>query len=902
MTIDAPDKIGRYEITDLVGEGGMGRVYRARDTQLGRTVAIKVLPQIFAIDRDRLRRFEQEAQATAALSHPGVLALYDFGTFEGAPYIVSELLDGTTLRARLDAERLSTRASVGIAIQIADALAAAHEKGIIHRDLKPDNVFVTAQDRIKILDFGLAKLTVREPVGPDDADLTLPPGTVANTILGTPGYMSPEQARAQPADHRSDIFSFGCILYEMLQGQRAFSGETPTDVLSAVLKEAPPPLLSSVERPIAPALDGIAQRCLAKDPGGRFQSASDLAFALRAVQPGSDIRSDSPSPSTAAVKPASRAPLIVMAVVALAAAAIGAALGWFLRSSPDGPSTSAVTEFLVPTPTADHVFASMPLPGLLPTAPQAGVSPDGRLLAFVSTDATGLRRLWLRSQGDSRPRALDGTDGATSWPFWSPDSKSVVFAARRSLVKLDVTTGTSERICSLPDEAPPQPFVTGTWNAGGTILFSIGGPAGLYRVQAAGGRPEALTTLDAPRGDQYHSWPQLLPDDRYLFFVRTNDRETNGMYAGRLGSPDVTLVLANASRAVYGSGHLLWLSETRLVAQPFDTSRLQLTGQRATVVPSVFEGAGRTPGFWASNAGVIAYATGDTRERQFRTFDRLGHAVANVGPPGYYITFDTLPDLSRIVAEIIREGTSYSTLATFDVSSGVLAPLTLGDRHDSDPRYGPNGDVVFARNTRDSPGIVRISPAGPVPSTIFPRGQLPVIWVEDWASDGSSVVFRSGANRDAWLLAGGATEPVRLTDSREPIEQVQLSPDGSLISYSTSESGRQEVFVAPVPFTGERWQISIDGGVQPNWRADGRELYYLGLDGGLYAVAVDRAQRAVKTGRPERLFSTTLPVISSVVEQYRPSGDGQRFLFCLPLTSVQREPLRMLLNWPERLK
>jgi eukaryotic-like serine/threonine-protein kinase len=892
-------RIGRYDIVGLIGEGGMGRVYRARDTQLDRTVAIKVLSPIVALDPDRLRRFEQESRAAAALSHPGVLAIYDVGSFEGTPYLVSELLEGTSLGERLKTERLSIAKCVEYALQIVDALAAAHDKGIIHRDLKPDNVFVTSQDHIKILDFGLAKLIAPEPDRTVIADLTAI-GTSPNTILGTPGYMSPEQSRGQLADHRTDIFSFGCILYEMLAGRKAFAGDTVADILSASLKEAPSPLTTTIERPVLPALDAIVQRCLAKEPASRFQSASDLGFALRSTQIGSDV-GQSPVGTRPKLRRWVRRTSVATAAALAAAALLGAAIGWMARGRPAAaPVTSA--EFLVPTPSAQHAFAPMPLAGLLPTTPQIGLSPDGQQLAFISTDAAGVRRLWIRTLANSTPRMLEGTDGATSWPFWSPDSRTVVVAMRRALFKVDTVSGTIERLCAVPDQAPTVPFVTGSWHQDGTVLFSIGGPAGLYRVAATGGPPEPATSLDAARRDEYHSWPQFLPDGRFLLFVRTNDPRTTGMYAGALGSPRIDLVMANATRAVYAAGYLLWSLENRLVAQPFDPAGLRLSGQSATVVPSIFEGAGRTSGFWASDTGVIAYAVGETRERQFNWFDRTGQSRGTVGPPGLYVTFDLSADLSRVVTEITKEGSAFSTLAMFDIARGVLTPLTRGDQHDSDPRFGPGGDVTFARNAQQGSGVLRMNPASQEPSVLFPRGSRPVVWLEDWASDGNSVVFRSGADRDAWQLLAGTSEPRRLTDAREPIEQVQLSPDNKLITYNTAESGRQEVFIAPVPFTGERWQVSVEGGVQPTWRSDGRELYYLGLDGVLYAVDVGRSPSAPHVGRPARLFTTSLPVISAVVEQYRPSGDGQKFLFCLPLTSVQREPLRVLLHWQERLR
>jgi len=901
-----PVRIGRYEIIDLVGEGGMGRVYRARDTQLVRIVAIKVLPPAFAGDPDLLRRFEQEGRATAALNHPGVMALYDIGVHEGAPYLVTELLEGQTLRARLEGERLSVRQAIEYARQIADALAAAHEQGVVHRDLKPENVFVTAQDRIKILDFGLAKLTAPDSTDFTRIDVT---GTLPNTVLGTPAYMPPEQARGQKADHRADIFSFGCIFYEMLQGQRAFSGPTMADVISSILKEPPRALTSTIDRPLPPVLEGIVLRCLNKEPSGRFQSASDLAFALRGIsetgaQSPTTASSITPAPGT--TLPATPARVMkgwrLPAMIA-GAAAVGALIALLAMRLGSRPLPSQPLEFLVPPPGVDDTFASMPLPGLLPTSPQVGLSPNGRQLAFVSADATGVLRLWIRSFDDSKPKVVSGLDAVTGWPFWSPDGRFVVVSAKRALVKIDVARGTVERLCALPDDTPAVPFVTGSWSEDGTILFSAGGPLGLFRVPASGGPPAVATTRDGSRGDHYHSWPQWIGAGRFLFFVRTDNADTNGTYAGSLDSKTVTKVMASASRAQYASGNLLWAIEDRLVAQPFDPSSLKLSGQAETVVASVFQGAGRTPGFWTSAAGTLAYTAGDTRERQFRWVDRAGTALQKVGPPGLYVTFDLSPDLSKVVVEVSKDATArYSTLSLFDAARGVFAPLTVGDQNDSDPRFGPDNQVVFARNSRESPGVTRIDPTNGRLTTLLPRGKLPVLWMEDWAPDGSSVVYRSGADRDAWQLLPNASEPRRLTQARDSVEQVQLAPGGRWIAYNSAETGRSEVFVSSVPFGAERRQVSIEGGVQATWRADGKELYYLGLDGGLYAVDVTLSADTLSTGAPRLLFRSTLPVISAVVEQYRPSSDGQRFLFCLPLTSVPREPLRVLINWPSKLE
>jgi Tol biopolymer transport system component len=892
---EGPSQIGRYEILGLLGEGGMGRVYRARDPQLARIVALKVLPQAFAADEDRLRRFEQEARATAALNHPGIMAVFDVGIHEGAPYLVSELLEGTTLRARMDAGRLPVDKALDVAIQIADALTAAHARGIVHRDLKPDNLFVCPGDRIKILDFGLAKLTATE-AGPGQVDVT---GTQLHTVIGTPGYMAPEQARGEMADHRADVFAFGCVLYEMLEGHRAFDGKTPVDMISAVLKDSPQGPTSSIERPLPPILDSIVMRCLAKEPAARFQSASDLSFALQ-----TGARRETRSEQVTAAPTGARQRggwqtvafgLVIGIAVAAAVLAFGAP---FFR-----PTTlpAAATEFLVPPPSDAVSFAAMPLPGLLPTAPQVGLSPDGRQLAFVTSDATGKHVLWIRSLDSSRPRPVEGTDGVSSFPFWSPDSRHVVIAVKRALMKANARTGSIERLCTLPDAAPPEPFVTGSWGEDGTILFSIGGPTGLYRTDASGTTPQMATTLDRKRGDNYHSWPQLLPGKPFLYFVRTDDPQTNGIYAGRLDSSESSLIQASSARGVFADGHLIWSIEDRVVAQPFEVPALRLTGQPVTIVPSVFQGAGRTSAFWSSNTDTIAYAAGDSRERQFHWFTRTGTALDTVGPPGLYVTFDVSPDLSKVVVEVSKDPSArYATLALFDTARGAQAPLTLGDQNDTDPRFASNDDVVFARNSRDGAGLVRISPGRNQQAMVMPRGKLPVLWLEDAAADGS-VVYRSGANRDAWQQLPGNPESRRLTNAREPIEQVQLSPDRRWFVYNTAESGRSEVYLASVA-SGQRLQVSMSGGVQATWRADGRELYFLTLDADLYSVEIQPGQDLPRAGAPKLLFKTPLPVISAVVEQYRPSDDGQKFLFCLPLTSVRREPLRMLLNWRARLE
>ncbi len=899
MSLPPGTEFGPYKIDRLLGKGGMGEVYHARDGRLGRVVAIKVIPAVFVTDREHLRRFEQEARAAAALNHPGVLAVYDIGEHDGAPYLVTELLEGVSLRGKLDVERLSIQKAIDYGGQIAQALAAAHDKGIVHRDIKPDNLFVTTDDRIKILDFGLAKLTA-----PVAGDQTIAEQTrVGAGAVGTIGYMAPEQARGQSADHRADIFAFGCVLFEMLQGRRAFGRDTPADTLSAILSDPAPVLTSSAEQPLPPALHDIVQHCLEKDPASRFHSTSDLAFALATLTgptsatSAAQIPARSVPPDSTQIRIARVRWPLGIAVALVLAGLSGIAVGRAWRRAPD----PVVAEFLIPPPGADVSFAPMPLPGLAPTAPQAGLSPDGRLLAFVATGPPSARRLWIRSLDAGLPRPIDQTEGATSWPFWSPDSRVVVFAANGFLMKLDVGAGTVERFIRLPEESPPVPFITGSWSSDGTILFSIGGPTGLYRVPASGGSATLFTKLDSGRGDQYHSWPQLLDGGRFLFFVRTNDPATNGVYAGSLTASDTKLVVASSGRGVYAAGTLLWAIEERLVAQPFDAANSRLSGESVTLVPAIYQGAGRTPAFWASETALV-YSVGGSGERQFRWFDRAGAPLQTVGPAGRYGGFDLSADGSRLAIEVLKDGPAIrSTISTLDTLSGVMAPITTGDLNDNDPRFNSAGDIAFARNTGPAPGIVRVDRTGANPTLLLSRDKRPVIWLEDLAADGRSLVFRSSVDRDAWELNPATQNTRRLTQAKEPVEQVQVSPDSRWIAYNSAESGRSEVYVSSVPTAGRRWQVSIDGGVQPLWSGDGRALYYLGLDAGLYAVELRVEGDDLKAGRPQLLFHTPLTVISAVVEQYRVNADGARFLFCTPLASPQREPLRMLLNWPVKL-
>ncbi len=543
MAVTAGARLGPYEILSPLGAGGMGEVYRAKDTRLDREVAIKVLPASFANDADRLRRFEQEARATSALNHPNILTIYDIGSHEGAPYIVAELLEGEELRAQLppqsEAGALPVRKAMDYAQQIAAGLAAAHEKGIVHRDLKPENLFVTKDGRVKILDFGLAKLKPQrnEPIGSDVA--TQKKITDPGTVMGTVGYMSPEQVRGQEADHRADIFAFGVILYEMLSGRRTFTGDSGADVMSAILKEEPPEL-GETNRKIPPGLEKIVRRCLEKRPERRFHSAHDLGFALEALSDssgtsGSNLTAPAQEPSLAARRSALRERLGWIVAAGLLLVALAFALLYFRRAPAE--SRASYTYLPWPEKTAD--------------AGAPAISPDGRRVVFTAA-TEGTNHIWLYSLDAPEPVRLQGTEGA-GFPFWSPDGRSIGFFSGGKLKRMEASGGAPETLCNVPFGWG------GTWSSAGVILFApVAFGSGLYQVSDKGGAPTPVTSLDAARFETGHNYPRFLPDGRhFVFFNAVNGTDKNEIRVGSLDQPQTSFLLFSDSNAEYSSAGYL---------------------------------------------------------------------------------------------------------------------------------------------------------------------------------------------------------------------------------------------------------------------------------------------------------------------------------------------------------
>jgi eukaryotic-like serine/threonine-protein kinase len=876
MALTPGVRLGVYEVVGLLGAGGMGEVYRARDTRLNRDVAIKVLPSDLTSDSDRMLRFEQEARAAAALNHPNILAVFDVGSHESVPFIVSELLEGETLREKLSHGALPVRKVIDIGTQLAHGLAAAHEKGIVHRDLKPENCFVTLDGHVKILDFGLAKLTQADGALAATSNLpTTPVHTQHGMVLGTLGYMAPEQVRAVAVDHRADIFAFGAVLYEMLSGQRAFRGETAADTVSAILKDDPADLPTSA-RHIPPALARITDRCLEKAPAARFQAASDLAFALTAISSVSEpITHDTPLPSRREA-PQWRRSAERLAWIALAVAlATGLALQLRSAGRHSAPPPPLV-RFEIPLP-VDPVFtagASNPI-----------VSPNGAYVAFGASVASPL---WVRALDATESRQLPGTEGASD-PFWAPDSRSLAFASQGTLKRVDISSGAPQIICDAPSGLQGA-----TWNGDGTIIFA-GPTGGLWQVRAAGGEPVQLTTPDQARREVSHRAPDFLPDGRRFLYLALPG---NTVYLGSLDSKVSVSLLPAESNAIYAApGYLLFFRQGSLLAQRFDPIKGQISGDAAPISQDVSLAATNARmGATVSQTGVLVHRSATTAVAQLQWIDRKGTVTAVV---------TELPSFQHLA--ISRDGKMAAVSRTdaqrdiwfVDLVRGVSTKFTSGSFAEGEPQWSPDGkELAFVSTRGGGSRVYRKTTSGEQETVIeaIPGTSR----VEDWSADGRFLAYNF--ENDIWVMPlTGERKPFRYFQSRAGEDEPQFSPDARWMAYTSTESGTSEIHVRPFPGPGERMRFSVRGGHQPRWRSDGKELFYLALDGTLMAVDIVAAANDIVASSPRPLFKIEA-TISNAVDPYAVAPDGQRFLVANYPKGTLGQPIKVILNWTALLK
>ena len=863
--------ISHYKITSKLGEGGMGEVYRATDTKLNRDVALKVLPEAFAADRERMVRFSREAQVLASLNHPNIASIYGLEDSDNKHALVLELVDGETLAERIQKGAIPLEESLKIALQIAEALEAAHEKGIIHRDLKPANVKLTPEGKVKVLDFGLAKAMKGEVLAV--TDLTSSPtrtGTAVGVIMGTAGYMSPEQARGQPVDKRTDIWAFGCVLYEMLTGKQVFSGETATDILGAIVHKDPDWEVLPEGTPRA--IQRLLRRCLEKDLRDRLRHIGDAGIeakeALSEPFVVAPLAVEAPLPRSSWRQVL---PWLLFAVTIFT-------LTWTLIDSGEVLQQSGTTRFLLlPPKTVTRVGGPI-------------VSPDGRQILFYGFDDAGKASHWVRRMDSPIPQRLDGLK-ANDRPFWSPDSRFIAFSADDKLKRIDPTGGPAVSLADAPDGGE------GTWSRHGTILFTSGST--IYGVSAAGGEPTAITQLDKSRQESFHQAPCFLPDGQhFLLKVWTQQAGEPAIHVGSLDSNETKFLVkvASHSHVAYASpGYLLFVRDDVLLAQPFDENRLQMSGEAFPIAEQMGNGSF----FSVSENGVLVYQPRGL-DNQLVWRDRSGKPMGTLGEPGGYVHLALSPSEKR-AAVAKKEGSAKADIWLIELSTGIFSRFTFDPHNDANPNWSPDGrSLTFRSNRNGPPGLFQKSVGSSELGLLFESeaGNYPKAWSRE-----GHILFLSVTDKGPSLYAlpvgdKQKEEPILLLEDSGGKDDLQLSPDEKWIAYHSSRSGQREVYIAAFPdFSNER-QVSRAGGVQARWRGDGKELFFLQLDGRLMSVGVKLGD-IIETGIPRVLFEASAKLFPN--HQYCVSGDGQRFLF-IEQAKEATEPIYVVLNWFEELK
>lgn len=887
MAVPPGTRFGPYEILASIGAGGMGEVYRARDPRLGRDVAIKILPATYSTDPDRLRRFEQEARAASALNHPNILTIYDIGEHTAGPYVVSELLEGETLRERMSGTPLPQRRVTQFALEIASGLAAAHDKGIVHRDLKPENIFITKDDRIKILDFGLAKLTSPTELEPEGEAPTLRVDTEPGMIIGTAGYMSPEQVRGIVPDHRSDIFAFGAVLYEMLAGKRAFKGESKVDTMSAILKEDPSDIIDTNRR-IGPGLERIVRHCLEKNPAHRFNSARDLAFAIEALSGSGGEPTQRIDKVVSATQRIKNREMIAWSVVAAAAVVVGVLLLiLYTRAHETLPPGAA--RFLV-YPPEKTIF-------------QGGgdyVSPDGHRLIFTAIGVDGKRVLWVRTIDSLTAQALPGTEDAAQ-PFWSPDSRFIGFFAGGKLKKVGASGGSVQVL------ADAQAGRGGTWNSDGVIVFSPTVTDGLYRVGAAGGPATPITTLDTASFQTSHCWPYFLPDGKhFVYLARNSQRQNSAIYVGSIDSKESRLVVKSDAGAAYAApGYLFFVRERSLMAQPFDADKIQLNGEPVPVVEQIGYSATTARAFFSvSNNGVLAYRGNVPLNGQLTWYDRTGKQGERAGTVGDFLGFSLSPDQKRIAVSRLDVETGNYDLWMIELGRGTSSRFTFDQTNETFPVWSPDGNrIAYASNKFGPTDLFQKSSNGAGgDELLFKSTNLKA--PNDWSPDMRTILYNEfdpKTNSDLWVLplvADAKPSPLMQTTFNET--NGRFSPDGKWVAYESNESGPGQIYVQGFP-TGGKTQVSTGGGFQPRWRGDGKELFYIGPDKKLMAVDIKADASEIQVGTPRPLFDLRISTLPGS-PYYDVTRDGQRFLISVISEETTPTPMTVVMNWSAGLQ
>jgi len=876
MTLAAGSKLGPYEIAAPLGAGGMGEVYRARDTRLERTVAIKILPAQFSSDPVRKQRFEREAKTISNLNHPHFCVLYDVGSQDGVDYLVMECVEGETLAKRLEKGALPLEQVLKFGAQIADALDKAHRSSVVHRDLKPGNIMLTATGA-KLLDFGLAKPAVPLATA---ATLTAAarqsPVTEQGSIVGTFQYMSPEQVEGKELDGRSDIFSLGAVLYEMLTGQQAFPGKSQLSVASAILEKDPAPICA-VKPMTPPALDRAIGRCLAKDSEERWQTARDLSLELKWVAENGGHMGRT-VPLVAARN--AREVLAWLISCALVALLIAGTLWW--RSSKSQDQTM-------------YFHAPLPFP-----ARDLAIAPNGHTLAVVAYwESVRKNVIWIYQLGSHGAASLAETEGA-SYPFWSPDGRFLAFFADGKLKKLELSGGAVQTICDAPSGRG------GSWNKDGVIVFAPMAAGGLYRVSTSGGTPARLSNTDPSRGEESLRWPVFLPDGTHYLYLAANfsgRKGVDGIFVGSLDSNEKRFVVEATANAAYAEpGYLLFYRDKTLLAQRFDLKRIALTGEPTAIltdiqaVPQVSRAV-----FAVSHNGLLVAQTGSqVALSQPVWFDRKGNELGVVGKPDVYGNVSLSPDGRSAAVSKTDVGSQNTDIWTYDLQRDSVKRLTFDPAIDIGPVWSPGAaQLVFSSSRQLSFDLYMKNSDGTQEEKQIVHDDVDKV-PNDWSKDGKYILYAGGT--DLWLVAVPELKNSMFLKATSVLKNGQFSPDGIWVAYASNESGKWEIYVTSFPESRGKWQVSIGGGEQPRWRGDGKELFYISSSGKMMATPLTIGAN-FDAGTPVALFQTTprQPVTNKDLFVYGVSRDGQRFLINTQVKEAETEPMSVILNWTAEL-
>ena len=880
MPLTPGARLGPYEIVSAVGAGGMGEVYKARDTRLDRTVAIKVLASHLTENPELRQRFEREARAISSLSHAHICTLHDVGHQDGVDFLVMEYLEGESLAQRLARGPLPIEQVLKLGVEVASALDVAHKQGIVHRDLKPGNVVLT-KGGAKILDFGLAKIAAGTPAGPASEGLTsLPteaigsqPLTTEGSLLGTFQYMAPEQLEGLEADARTDIFAFGELLYEMSTGKPAFAGKSRASLISAIMSSQPAPI-SAVEPLTPPAFEKLVRTCLAKDPEDRWQTAHDVALQLQWIAEGG---SQAGLPAPVARRRVRREQIAwAVAGVALVAAA---ALAFREVSRPSAPSSPM--RFIVPAPGG---VVTMGLPR---------ISPDGRTLAFDATDSTGRSMIWIRPLSSLEANTLAGTEDAGR-PFWSPDSRYVAFVAEGKMKKIPVAGGPAEVLC-------PAVGADGTWSSREVLLFDAGpDSAPLHSVSSAGGVPVAELRGDSAAGA---GWPTFLPDGKHYLYL-DGPLGRFRLNVGRLGSGKLKRIGATASRVEYSrEGYVLFVRERTLMAQRFDPRRLELVGNSFPVTEPLAASTFGLANFSISDNGTLVYRNSIAATSRLIWLDRSGREIQTVGPSADYRAPMISPDGRRIAMRRRDPQSSNLDIWILEPARGAFTRFTFDPGQDGNPIWSPDGSRIVFSSDRSGISMSLYSKASSgLGDDVLLVQSTSGKWADCWSPDGRYLMydeFDPKTSSDLMIKPmSGDDKPKVFLKTPFSEGQAQFSPDGKWVAYFSDESGRPEIYVVPFEGTAGKTQVSTAGGFEPHWRGDGKELFFLSLDQKLMAVDV-KPGASFEVGMPRSLFPFRAP--GGTRNAYCVAPDGQRFLIVRP-DEEALAPTTVVLNWAAGVK